>query len=72
MQWTKDVPTVPGWYWIRFRGPGENPEVVRILRKGDPLVVWEIGYEDCENLDDARFYQGAEWCGPLPVPTEAT
>jgi hypothetical protein len=31
MNWTKNKPTVPGWYWYQWIGYPENPGVYHVV-----------------------------------------
>ena len=59
--WTKQPPTVPGWYWWRAYGA---------------IAVMEVCEQDGEMIAQndgcwfkARFADG-EWAGPLTLPKE--
>lgn len=68
MKWGTEWPTVPGWYWTKFR-----------YREGDPLEL-RIGYlgasgamyfEFYEDIYTPKGYDSAaivEWAGPIPYP----
>ena len=70
MTWTRETPTEPGWYWYRDREEPE-PAIYRVSRTtgGDLLVVWTDCGIDWELAHLARHAVGAEWCGPLEVPS---
>jgi len=53
--WTKDTPTVAGWYW--FRGS-----------KNLPAGVYQLTEADIRTED---YSWSGEWVGPLPLPREA-
>jgi len=58
MKWTKEKPTVPGWYWM-FR-KGDTISRIEYVRKyGGMMCIlnWEI-------TDKAK------WAGPIPEPEE--
>jgi hypothetical protein len=58
-QWTKETPTVPGWYWLKsFQG-------VEVVKVHDGEVLW-VDSEGGEKLE--RMPEGYEWCGPLTPP----
>ena len=64
LHWTKEKPTVPGWYWRRYNSSGVLIiEIVKIVSSGSKLVVRDFG-----GVID--FLLG-EWAGPLVPPEEA-
>jgi hypothetical protein len=66
-QWTREVPRVAGWYWLR--GPHSNGPFIGELCSlpSDPtLRLWITG--DDGSHDVARAEDGYEWCGPLEAP----
>lgn len=70
MNWTNELPTEPGWYWQETISSAPcPPEVVRIVKHGDRLSVWEVMSENDDNLAYCKGYY--RWSGPLtPPPTE--
>jgi len=60
MQWTRDPPTVPGWYWMR-----EVAADVEIVWIDSNMMVWVQGVDDNEPVSE---HAGVEWCGPLTPP----
>lgn len=63
LAWTRERPTVPGWYWYRDRSI--VPRVVSLTQDGYGLVAYGIE-EYCNRLYEVR----GEWAGPLPHPEE--
>lgn len=66
MQWTRNIPTEPGWYWYRRRH-GANPEVwcvtmVKIYRNWAGQIIVS-GWGSPSSMS-------GEWAGPLEPPTE--
>lgn len=63
--WTKEPPTVPGWYWQRAIGR-ENTYTMALITLWDNELrcktIWD-------NKQLARF-KGFEWAGPIPMPEE--
>ncbi|MFN3075976.1 MAG: hypothetical protein ABT940_03660 [Alphaproteobacteria bacterium] len=61
--WSKDKPTVAGWYWFRI-APGHMAIIERYDMSASGLVMWNNG----------RIFPilDGEWAGPLPLPREAT
>lgn len=63
LTWTRDRPTVPGWYWMRTQS-GAFEEIVEVFRRRGDLYVSEP-----DDLYPLSGYAG-EWAGPLPHPEE--
>lgn len=67
MDWTREAPTEPGWYWHRNEG-GEDSvaQVYDEDYKTGParLRVEFIGYDVPSRIEDV----GGEWSGPIPAP----
>lgn len=61
MKWTKEMPSVEGWYWGRMVNvDGELSEDT------DPWIIY------VEKWDIRRNAWGVtEWAGPIPEPEEA-
>ncbi len=57
-QWTRDLPTAPGWYWVKL--PGCLPRVCMVWLVDSSLPL------TCDEGDIGEF-EGL-WCGPLEVP----
>lgn len=38
MNWSRDKPTKPGWYWWRNRSKGISPALVEVTIDGDGLL----------------------------------
>ncbi len=62
LKWTREKPTVPGFYW--FRDLGMNPSVVEIGADIDAGHVCFVGSENCSHTAE----MDCEWCGPLTPP----
>jgi hypothetical protein len=72
--WSKEAPTVAGWFWLR-RSPDSDkfPYIVRLRRGGydsdGPLEVWFSGSECEDTLETVLLdYPLCEWSGPLAPP----
>lgn len=66
--WTKEPPTVPGWYW--YHRYFSSPRIVQLMYRGldtDRLVVSFAGNEENEWVEDMVGW----WAGPIPMPEEA-
>ena len=61
--WSGERPTVPGWYWMRYR-PDAPQNVCHVRRAGDGLVYWNGAREV------SIFESPAEWSGPIPPPAK--
>lgn len=61
LQWTKEKPTEPGWYWLqRVYG---DARAVKVVRRADGVLLMSDGtsFPEVEN---------ANWAGPIPLPPE--
>lgn len=74
MKWTREKPTVPGWYWYREPrrvGTDEDPqwldpECVRVrINPGGAFA----GFQGSDSEDFVADCHG-EWAGPLSPPEE--
>lgn len=66
--WTKEPPTVPGWYWYTQRD-FSRPRIVQIMYRGldtDRLTASFAGNEEDEWVEDMV----GRWAGPIPMPEE--
>lgn len=86
MQWSDELPTVPGWYWWRNRQqPGKTVQVVYVNEQRSAPV--KVGEEVDEFGRVTEIYDAvlsswleldgqpvscydAEWAGPIPEPGE--
>ncbi len=63
--WTKEPPTVPGWYWHRMIGSKQSSTMAYVGGREDNLR--------CESIWGNRYltrFKGFEWAGPIPIPEE--
>lgn len=63
--WTKERPTVPGWYWHRMIGSKQSSTMAYVGGREDNLR--------CESIWGNRYltrFKGFEWAGPIPIPEE--
>ena len=58
LRWTRDVPSVAGWYWYRRVDPS-----LQWTRKGTLVFFHDDGLDIVTSSD--------EWAGPIPPPEEA-
>jgi hypothetical protein len=62
MDWTREPPKVPGWYWLTcYR---RKPELVWVYESAGTLGVFRHGIDY-----DMRNFHDAHWLGPITVPT---
>lgn len=68
MTWTRDLPTIPGWYW--FNGIAEKATVmieIVELDYGDKGILNTVSSGSCGDelkWPDLTRFQG-EWMGPI-------
>lgn len=64
--WTKEPPTVPGWYWQRLIGRENTCTMAWITLENKKLRCKSI-------FGDRQLtrFKGFEWAGPIPIPEEA-
>ena len=63
LTWTKERPTMPGWYWNRRQGG--DAEIILLTPWLDAVVY------ECEGEIFHLEYWGGEWAGPIPEPSDA-
>jgi hypothetical protein len=69
--WTTEKPTVPGWYWTRWKIEGETPvysyDVMRVEERwpGPELVDADDPFSFPLDHDS---YAKHEWAGPIKPP----
>lgn len=64
LPWTDEPPTMPGWYWFRWK---ELVQIVQLkwdIDEPTQLLMWKIGRDYAYPVKD---YQG-QWAGPLILP----
>lgn len=62
MNWTKEPPKVPGFYWIT----GDPITVVEVCKNSNGELV--VFYPGSEIEDDIAYLGDCEWAGPIPEP----
>lgn len=74
-QWTKEKPTIGGWYWYRH-DTNRYPDLPAELREPSMLMVYEsegeMHYQDTVNDLFGQKIQkqmSGLWCGPLVAPS---
>lgn len=63
--WTKEPPTVPGWYWHRMIGSQQSSTMA--------YVGGREGNLRCKSIWGDRYltrFKDFEWAGPIPRPEE--
>jgi hypothetical protein len=58
--WSKEPPTVPGYWWWRL-SESHEPEIVSLLKYGDRLLIGHVFGADASKTE-------GEWAGPLIPP----
>ena len=74
MEWTKEPPTKPGWYWYLpywYLPPGETefPPEIDIVQISSSFDVWEMFYDESREL---AMYPDGYWAGPIDPPALPT
>lgn len=66
VNWTTELPTVPGWYWSRV--PGHAPWVGELSALPGPLLV----FASPQGRPDRPLgeFAGNEFAGPIPPPPD--
>ena len=61
MNWTKELPTEPGWYWCKQNGT---------TKMGELLSLGNILYfgRSVSSAHVISTFTGCEWCGPILPP----
>lgn len=68
-RWSKERPTVAGWYWMRRMDIPTNPFGIMRVRHNGSIIDYYIG----GMWESASAFSGrmqCEWAGPLPMPEE--
>ena len=67
MRWTREMPTEPGWYWVR--DPDVYATSINLVQHAKGRLMFAYGSGVRIELDDA-MYDDCEWAGPIPEPGE--
>lgn len=68
MKWTKQAPTEPGWWWVRYMD-GQRKEVVAIAQteRRYESLNWRLMSGVWQPM---TFRKISEWAGPIEPPEE--
>ena len=61
MQWTKDKPKCPGWYWHRNKLlPSVQPSPVQVVQQtgGELIVCWNLSHVRMSQVSPESEFQG--------------
>lgn len=61
--WTKNPPSAPGFYWVKFRGDITVAKVEK-YSDGSPGFMIDIIASD----EPFEFKEFSHWCGPIVPP----
>lgn len=62
--WTKEPPTVPGWYWLYEESSPSRP--VEVVPFGPEGIMHIHGYTEMQPVASIM----GRWAGPIPMPEE--
>lgn len=62
--WTKEPPTVPGWYWLYEESSPSRP--VEVVPFGPKGIMHIHGYTEMQPVASIMGW----WAGPIPMPEE--
>lgn len=69
LRWRKELPQLPGWYWVR-PSPTSHPYCVELI---NPHVivdhVWETASRPASFVEE---WEDWSFAGPIPLPCHAT
>jgi hypothetical protein len=64
MKWKQELPTEPGWYWLKE--PREDARIVYVRMYVDQLAIGNSAIKGWPSLERSL------WAGPIAEPTHAT
>ena len=75
--WTTEMPTTPGWYWLRhavFRDTAGAwhalyPMIVELVRDGNSPMMLLVSGSEWEWVRSVEDLVVGEWIGPLEIPS---
>ena len=62
MKWTKDKPTVPGWYWYQHKSS--------VIRIGEVFIATRGRSKGKLLLEGFSMIGDYKWAGPIAEPEE--
>lgn len=65
MKWTKDKPTKPGWYWVKFKKLQSEIYSVTSDERGK---LWLLDRDITEPISSCEYI--IAWAGPIEEPKE--
>lgn len=65
MTWTRNKPTVAGWYW--WKRPGYEPTIAEVYGPPGGLLLWLPGEDTTreESISVSGAYDDTEFLGPI-------
>lgn len=63
LTWTRERPTVPGWWWVRSRYGKRVTQTIMCVKAWEDGRLYIYAGKPVERHD-------AEWAGPIPQPEE--
>ena len=69
LRWTKDKPTVEGWYWVKEERSGESTMV--LIDEHDLACANDEFCPHCKARAYSSLHYPGLWAGPIPEPEEA-
>lgn len=81
--WSKEPPTEPGWYFLRYKGFKQRVERLQVVElalvpRGHIIPKGTLAYKTWYSewvYDEIRFHPDCSpvlWAGPIPQPAEVT
>ncbi len=68
MNWTKEKPTVEGWYW--YAEGDYKPEIIKVtvMNIQDGSKVYYMLISGSDSIYEYDEFSGVEWYGPIEPP----
>ena len=67
MNWTKEKPTEPGWYWMRSAPPGIEPTASTIVQVYMNESVLSVKTQT-DRAPLSNVHEVYQFAGPIPEP----
>jgi len=67
-EWTTELPTTPGYFWVKLPGHEHEPDVEQIEDLGDGLMAYDKQTRDWRPLEDVWGGLGASWFAGVDPP----